>query len=191
MLLETKDEIRKIFRQKRADIPNKDRKTFDREIAKNFYANISVKPKSVIATYIPIGSEVDITLLMEMYNDEGHTICLPCVDEKDAPMVFRKYPRGTKLLKNRITSTLEPPDNFPEVTPNLVITPLVAFDSAGTRLGQGGGYYDRTLEYLTSISADFIAVGVAYSAQQTQFIRREPQDFKLDAIVTEKKVLTF
>jgi len=191
MLLETKDEIRNIFRKKRSSLSEQKRKLYSRDIARNFYSNISVKPNSVIAGYIAIGNEVDVSLLLEMYTGDGHIICLPCVDEKEQPLVFRKYAKGAKLLKNRLTGTLEPPDNFEEVTPDIVITPLVAFDSAGTRLGQGGGYYDRTFEYMTGISAGFLAVGVAFSCQQTGFIRREATDFRLDAVATEKNVLIF
>ncbi len=190
MLLETKDEIRKIFREKRAKLSDRQRKSKDRDIVKNFYANISVKPRSVIAGYIPFNSEVDISLLLEMYAEDGHIICLPCVDEKNSPMVFRKYPRGTKLIKNTLVQTLEPPENFETVTPNVIITPLVAFDSAGTRLGMGAGYYDRTFDSLSGYN-DFIAVGVAYSTQQTPYIRPDAHDFKLDAVVTEEKVLVF
>ena len=190
MLFETKDEIRKIFRDKRAKISDKQRKLKNREIVKNFYANISIKPRSIIAGYIPIGSEVDISLLLEMYEEDGHTLCLPCVDEKDAPMVFRKYRRGINLVTNKALKIKEPPEHFQEVTPNLIITPLVAFDSSGSRLGMGAGYYDRTFDYLNGFN-DFIAVGVAYACQQTEYIKREPHDFKMDAIVTEEKVQVF
>ncbi len=191
MLLETKDGLRNIFREKRSALTQKQRHLLDREIVRNFYANISVAPSSVIAGYMPIGSEADISLLLEMYTDDGHTICLPCVDEKNEPMAFRKYAFGAPLVKNKLTKTMEPPAHFEEVEPDIIITPLVAFDAAGTRLGQGGGYYDRTFEHLRNMSAGFLAVGVGYSAQQAQFIRRDEHDFKLDAVVTEKKVLTF
>jgi len=190
MLIETKDEIRRIFRDKRASLSEKHRKLKSREIVKNFYANISVKPHSIIAGYIPVGSEVDISLLLEMYEEDGHTISLPCVDERDAPMVFRRYERGAPLVNNKKFNIKEPPGNFEEVMPNLIITPLVAFDSAGSRLGQGKGYYDRTFDYMNGFN-DFITVGVAFAIQQTEFIRRDAHDFKMDAIVTEERVLIF
>jgi 5-formyltetrahydrofolate cyclo-ligase len=190
MLFETKDEIRNIFREKRTKISDRARKLKNRDITKNFYANISIKPKSVIAGYIPFGSEVDISLLLEMYEDDGHTLCLPCVDEKDSPMVFRKYKKGVELVTNKNLKIQEPPEHFEEVIPNLIITPLVAFDSSGSRLGMGAGYYDRTFDYLNGFN-DFIAVGVAFAVQQTEYIKRETHDFKMDAVVTEEKVLVF
>ncbi len=190
MLLETKDEIRKIFRQKRAEISDKQRKLKNREIAKNLYANVSIKPKSVIAGYIAMPSEVDVSLLIEMYEEDGHIICLPCIERENEPLVFRKYKRGAPLLLNKKFGTKEPPDNFEEVQPNLIITPLVAFDAAGTRLGMGKGFYDRTFESMAGIH-DFIAVGASYACQQTPYLRPHPHDFKLDAVVTEKKVFVF
>lgn len=191
MLLETKDEIRKIFRQKRAEISEKDRPLKNREIVRNIFANISLKPKSVIAFYLPMKTEVDLSLLMEMYTETGHTICLPCVEEKDAPMIFRKYAKGVELVNNPLTKIQEPHKKYPIVEPNVIITPLVAFDSAGTRLGMGGGYYDRTFEHLADISAEFLAVGAAYDCQQASFLRRENTDFPLDALATETRVFVF
>ncbi len=190
MLLESKDQIREIFRKKRAALNTKKQKLYSREIAKNFFANISIAPASTIAIYIPFEHEVDVTLLSELYAETGHTLCLPCVDEKDAPMVFRKYIKGTPLVKNRLVNIMEPPHNFPEVSPNVIIVPLIAFDSAGTRLGMGAGYYDRTFDYLSGFS-EFIAIGVAFSCQQTPYIKPEAHDYKLDALVTEKKVFVF
>jgi 5-formyltetrahydrofolate cyclo-ligase len=69
--------------------------------------------------------------------------------------------------------------------PDLVITPLLAFDLFGGRLGQGGGYYDRTLEALRA-RKPVVALGLAYAGQQIARAPVEPHDQTLDAILTEK-----
>jgi 5-formyltetrahydrofolate cyclo-ligase len=66
--------------------------------------------------------------------------------------------------------------------------PLVAFHRNGHRLGNGGGYYDRTLARLRSLRKVF-AVGFAYAGQETQDLPLEPTDARLDAIVTEREVI--
>lgn len=72
--------------------------------------------------------------------------------------------------------------------PEILIVPLVAFDSAGNRLGYGGGFYDRTLEMLRARRAT-LAIGFAYAAQQADALPLEPTDQPLDMIVTEAGVI--
>ena len=191
MLFASKQEIRKSYLQKRAALLPKDAKKLSNEICKNFYANISVKKRSIIAGYISERNEVDIQILLDLYAEDGHEISLPCVSEKDQPMTFRKYKKCAELVTNNQFKFKQPPSNFPEVIPDVIIVPLVSFDSAGSRIGMGAGFYDRTLQDFLDKSYEFIAVGVAYSMQQTQYIKPETFDFKLDSIVTEKKVFVF
>jgi 5-formyltetrahydrofolate cyclo-ligase len=190
MVLESKNELRSIFLQKRAVLSDKDRKLKSREIVRKFYSNISLQPKSVIAGYFSYNNEVDIALLMELYAETGHQICYPAIEEKNAPMIFREFNKGVAPVKNNFLNFYEPPETCKEVIPNVIITPLVAFDSAGNRLGQGSGYYDRTMDYLSGVT-DFIAVGVSFACQQAQFIKPGIFDYRLDATVTEEKVFIF
>ena len=62
---------------------------------------------------------------------------------------------------------------------------MLAFDRAGGRLGYGGGYYDRTLDYWRA-RKPVLAVGVAYAAQQIDAVPRGEHDQELDWIVTEE-----
>jgi 5-formyltetrahydrofolate cyclo-ligase len=66
-----------------------------------------------------------------------------------------------------------------------VICPLLAFDRRGGRLGQGGGFYDRTLANLRACKPVF-ALGLAYAGQEVDGLLIEPHDERLDAILTEK-----
>ena len=77
-----------------------------------------------------------------------------------------------------------PPPEAPEATPRLVICPLLAFDRAGGRLGQGGGHYDRTLAVLRAQGPVFV-LGRAYAGQEVAALDLEPHDQRLDAILTE------
>ncbi|HJN24398.1 MAG TPA: 5-formyltetrahydrofolate cyclo-ligase, partial [Rhodospirillales bacterium] len=66
------------------------------------------------------------------------------------------------------------------------LTPLLAFDDARYRLGQGGGFYDRTLEKLKNREGGVLSIGVAFSAQRIEAVPRDRYDQQLDMIVTEK-----
>jgi len=65
-----------------------------------------------------------------------------------------------------------------------VLTPLLAFDRDGHRLGYGGGFYDRTLDKLRR-DGDVTAIGVAFAAQRVGAIPRAGHDQCLDAVLTE------
>ncbi len=182
-----KIQLRKKYREARNLLPENKRKLLSREICRNFFANIKVPRNSVIAGYIASESEVDISLLLDLFAEENHKICMPCVLAENKPMVFREYKKGVNLIKNKKYNFLELPENLPEIQPYLIITPLVAFDTAKNRIGQGGGFYDRTFEMLQDY-AEFLAIGVAFECQKAPFIISENKDYKLDAIVTEKQV---
>jgi len=72
--------------------------------------------------------------------------------------------------------------------PDLVLMPLLGFDDQGTRLGYGGGYYDRTLSVLPKKP---LLVGLAFAAQELPHIPREAHDIPLDMIVTENGMRAF
>jgi 5-formyltetrahydrofolate cyclo-ligase len=99
------------------------------------------------------------------------------------PLIFREWRPGD-VLEDAPFGTRIPSDAAKELTPEIVIVPLLAFDSEGYRLGYGGGYYDRTLDLLRR-KGDCIAVGFAYSGQEWAGVPRERHDERLDWIVTE------
>ena len=69
--------------------------------------------------------------------------------------------------------------------PDLVIVPLLAFDANGWRLGQGAGYYDRTLASLRA-RGPVVAIGIAYAAQRFDAVPHGPYDQRMDWLLTER-----
>ncbi len=61
--------------------------------------------------------------------------------------------------------------------------PLLAVDRRGTRLGQGGGHYDRTLATLRA-AGPVLAVGMAWDCQLVDALPTDPWDEPLDALAT-------
>jgi 5-formyltetrahydrofolate cyclo-ligase len=143
-------------------------------------------PFSVIAGYHAIGSELNPWPGLRRLSAQGAptaTIVLPVAVEAGAPMLFRAWD-ADQPLKPDAARIPSPTEAAQSLTPQLVIAPVLAFDSDGYRLGQGGGYYDRTLEALRAQGPVF-AIGLAYAGQQIDRVPREPHDQPLDAIVTE------
>jgi 5-formyltetrahydrofolate cyclo-ligase len=134
----------------------------------------------LVAVYRAIGSELDADALSMVLAKQGRQLCLPVVIERDAPMVFRRWSPGEPLELDAAGV----PAPFPlagAVIPDLIITPLLAFDESGARLGQGGGYYDRTFAALP----DALRIGLAYAGQEIENLPLEPHDIRLHGVLTE------
>ena len=138
----------------------------------------------VVAGYRAHGAEIDPWLLIQAFAKAGARIALPAAVSLDAPLVFRAYADGDALASDA-AGVPSPIAEAAILEPDLVITPLLAFDNRGARMGQGGGHYDRTLAALRARSPVFV-LGLAYAAQQVARIPAEPHDQPLDAILTEK-----
>jgi 5-formyltetrahydrofolate cyclo-ligase len=112
---------------------------------------------------------------------------LPVAVDKDAPLRFRIWKPGQRLVPDAV-GVPAPPPSAEEVLPNLVVAPLLAFDRRGGRLGQGGGHYDRTLQNLRRQRAVFV-LGLGFSGQEIDKAPMGPHDQRLDAILTEAEYI--
>lgn len=137
----------------------------------------------VIAGYMAQNSEVELGPLMAALSGKGATLALPVVTALDAPLEFRAWTPGAALIEGSYGVPI-PDAGSSEVKPDVVLVPLLAFDGDGHRLGQGGGFYDRTLASLRR-DGDVFAVGVAFAAQMVDAIPGEPHDQRLDVVITE------
>lgn len=140
----------------------------------------------VVALYHAIGAEMPTQALAQSLLDQGRTLCLPVVVARDQPMAFRVWTPGDPL-EDDMAGCPAPLDLNSEVVPDLVITPLVAFDAHGYRLGQGGGHYDRTLAVLPQA----IRVGLAFAAQEVEPLPTEAHDIRLHGVLTENGYRAF
>lgn len=145
---------------------------------------------SSVASYLSCDGEISLTPAIEYLLGQQQLVTLPVIGSQAGQMQFCKWSEGQPLTKNRF-GILEPEPN--EVVPldahSLILTPLVAFDNQGNRIGMGGGYYDRFLSTGIPLSDRPLVVGVAYAFQQLDRITAEEWDAKMDAVVTDKEVI--
>ena len=140
----------------------------------------------VVALYRAIGSELDADALALALKRAGRRLCLPVVLERDAPMVFRAWSPGEPLELD--AAGCPAPLPLAEVVePDLIVTPLLAFDAFGGRLGQGGGYYDRTF----AARPGAIRIGFAYAGQAVERLALEAHDIRLHGVLTETGYTAF
>lgn len=155
--------------------------------ARNFFAAIAPDPAAIVALYYPIHHELDTEPLAAELTTRQMQIALPVVERKNAPLIFRAYAPGDRLIAGAY-GAMTPAGDAPLVRPDIVVAPLVAFTRDGGRLGYGGGYYDRTLAALREDGA-VLAVGYAFAAQEVDALPLEPLDQRLDWIVTEREAI--
>jgi 5-formyltetrahydrofolate cyclo-ligase len=140
------------------------------------------QPPAWISGFLPIGEELDPTPLMLRLAGVGYGLCLPVMEAKGKPLLFRQWSPGDPL--EEVTWGIrEPRASAPLVEPDVLLSPLLAFDRAGYRLGYGGGFYDRTLERLRSIKP-VVAIGLALDEQRVDAVPHADYDERLDWVLT-------
>jgi 5-formyltetrahydrofolate cyclo-ligase len=95
--------------------------------------------------------------------------------------------RGDETLSADAFGVPSPPASGEELRPQLILTPLLAFDRAGRRLGQGGGHYDRIISLYRAHGA--IAVGLAYAEQEMKAVPAGDHDALLDWVITPRQAI--
>jgi 5-formyltetrahydrofolate cyclo-ligase len=139
-----------------------------------------------IALYRALDGEIDLTTLwIHAINDKK--LCYMPVIQPNKQLYFVQTEPGDPTQLNHFKIQEPKLTNAQSIALNqldLMIMPVVAFDDQGTRIGHGGGYYDRTL----ARQRPHCLLGAAYSFQRQPHLTREPWDIPMDGIVTENGV---
>jgi 5-formyltetrahydrofolate cyclo-ligase len=146
------------------------------------------KPSHVIAGYLPVKGEISVTGALVSLAASRHVIVLPRVIPKQKELLFHRWSEGDELTSD-IYGIPTPREGQDEITPDILIVPLLAFDRGGHRLGYGAGYYDITLAVLRRRKS-VTAIGAAFALQEEAGLPKEPHDEPLDIIVTENEIIT-
>ena len=183
----SKSELRNELRDRRAELARV-HPDFAREAAAHVAA-LKIADGATVGAYVAIRDEADPHLILKKLTLQSCTLAFPRVVAKDEPLVFHRWKPGENLQRGAY-GIPEPSKDWPLAYPKILLVPLLAFDRAGHRLGYGGGFYDRTLDFLRANST-VRAIGVAYAGQEVDELPREAHDHPLDAVITEQGVREF
>jgi len=147
-------------------------------------AGLSDRP-GIVSGFIPYKSEITTMPMLNRLRQHGWQTCLPIVVAAEEPLIFRAWAPGEPLVPG-VWDIPIPLATAPEVMPDVLLVPMLAFDRKGYRLGYGGGFYDRTLEKLRTLKP-VVAIGVAYHAQLVDEVPTGLHDAPLDYVMTEQE----
>lgn len=143
-----------------------------------------------VALFLSFDGELNTTPLIQSLWQAGKNVYLPVLHPfSPGNLLFLRYTPQSNLVTNRL-KILEPKLDVRDVLPlnklDVLVTPLVAFDETGQRLGMGGGFYDRTLQNWQQHG--FYPVGLAHDCQQVETLPVEQWDIPLPAVVTPSRL---
>jgi len=182
------------MRERRRAMDKSARRRMAQALARHLGACLRVRRARRIACYLCNDGEMDLGPAMDLLRSSGAKLLLPTL--RGDGLWFLPYDRETPLAPNRFG--IPEPDVAAHARCrardlDLVLMPLVAFDTAGNRLGMGGGFYDRTFSYLQTrkIWKKPLLLGIAYEFQHLDSLTTRPWDIPLQGVATEKCVHRF
>lgn len=143
----------------------------------------------VIAGYHAVNGELDVLPALTQLASGGYQTALPCVQAGSKRLIFKAWQAGDALVAGAY-NIQQPAARAPELTPDILLVPLVAMDRHKNRLGYGGGYYDVTIAQLRQVSPALLAIGIGYDFQRLDTLPSEPHDAPLDALLTPSGMLS-
>lgn len=185
----TKQQIRQQIRQRRRVLTPEQQTQFALQAADRMMAYTPVLLAQTVAVFLSFDGELDTRPLIDQLWRAGKRVYLPVLHPfSPGNLLFLHYHPSSDLVVNRL-KIREPKLDVRDVLPlsrlDVLVTPLVAFDAAGQRLGMGGGFYDRTLQNWRRHRLQ--PVGYAHDCQQVDALPTEQWDIPLPAVITPSK----
>lgn len=185
----TRQQIRQQIRQRRRALTPEQQTQFALQAADRMMAYPPVLLAQTVAVFLSFDGELDTRPLIDQLWRAGKRVYLPVLHPfSPGNLLFLHYHPSSDLVVNRL-NIREPKLDVRDVLPlsqlDVLVTPLVAFDAAGQRLGTGGGFYDRTLQNWRQHRLQ--PVGYAHDCQQVDALPTEQWDIPLPAVITPSK----
>ncbi|WP_068545673.1 5-formyltetrahydrofolate cyclo-ligase [Thalassotalea crassostreae] len=181
--------LRKLVRSRRQQMSPAEQLQASQSIKLVLSKHPQIIKAKTIALYLANDGELDLAEFIHWCWQQNKQLYLPVLHPFSAGhLLFLNYQADTKMQQNKYGIS-EPKLDVTKVLPvsqlDVLLTPLVAFDSAGNRMGMGGGYYDRTLaQWHQQHASKPFPIGVAHSCQQVDKIPVEQWDIAIPEILT-------
>jgi len=178
--------LRERMRRARAAIPPERRILLAGRIEAHLFALPQIARARTVVLFYSFGTEVPTAEMLERLTVEGHRLLLPYLTDAGGMEAAEVLP-GHSLVRSAYGP--KEPLHRVAVDPaevDVVVTPGLAFDRTGHRLGYGGGYYDR---YLGRLEPHAVRVGIGFAVQLVPEVPSGPGDQRVDLVVTDEDVV--
>ena len=180
--------LRQEIKSRLTEMTSKERVAASKAICRLIVDSQPFHDAAVVMVYLPLPHEVDTTPLILYAWQQGKTVAVPKVSWQQRHMIpVELTSLETDFHTDKMglrTPTNGTPVPFEDI--DLVVTPGLAFDTSGNRLGRGGGYYDR---FFAGHDISAARWAVAFSTQLYPAVPHEDTDQRVDAIVTENEII--
>jgi 5-formyltetrahydrofolate cyclo-ligase len=184
-----KRKLRESMQQKRMHLPHAAMLSASQSIARHFADHPVLAFAASFAGYRAMRGELDVMEIFKVMERYAKQTALPYVTPEKT-LVYRQWKLNDPLMRHALGME-EPLPEAPEIIPEIILVPLLAFDGEGYRLGYGGGYYDRTIEIMRELPKPPLFFGVGFSMQEVDLVPTNAQDAPLDGVITELGVSMF
>ena len=195
MSADSRTALRRRIRKQRRALSAERRLAAQRQAARRLRRLSPLWRARSVAVYLAADGEADPAAIAAEALARGRRVYAPVLHGET--LRFARLTEDTPLRRNRF-GILEPAKPAPAdcIDPrrlDVVIAPLVAFDDSGTRVGMGGGFYDRCFSFLKERTRWFRPrlIGLAHEFQRMGTLSRSPWDIPLWAAVTERGIYRF
>ena len=186
-----KKSLRKQVMTLRSQFPTSERAEAERIIFDLVTQLPEFQTAITISSFVSFGDEISMTRLNSYILSLNKTLVLPYIDPKTKTMLFYKVDDLSALVQNTF-GILEPNPSIHRLVDynaiDCVLTPGVAFDAHGYRLGYGGGFYDR---FFSQIEKTIPKIGIAFELQKVSTLPVESYDHPIHKLITEKGIVSF
>lgn len=187
-----KKRLRQNFKTRRLAISAAERMQTAEAVARQLTVLPEWQSANYVAGYWAMQGEVPLHIV-QMKVQSPSIWCLPII-QRDLSLKFAPWRSGDALVSNPFgipEPDISPTSTLAPEAISIVLLPLLAYTRNGTRLGMGGGYYDRSFAFRHHGAAPPLLIGVAYSAQEADSLPAVDWDIKLDLLINEQEVLRF
>lgn len=189
----TKQELRKLYRQKRTALSEAEYGQLNFQLYQNFFSTIDLSFVHVLHTFLPIveKKEVDTWLILDRVRREFPHIRISIPKVNSQTGVFDSfYFEGLHQLALNEWGIQEPKQGIPTEPEkvDLVLIPLLAYDKDGHRVGYGKGFYDK---FLSTCRSDCKKIGLSLFDAEETISDANQLDIKLDLCITPAQAIQF
>lgn len=182
-----KQEMRRTILKELALTPGPD----PSDVASAICALAEYRKAETVLAYVPLKSEVDVSLFIDRALEDGKTVTFPDMEPGVFNVADRNWRLHLKTLGNRTQTTegcpvlnIKSRNGIVSSTKGIILVPGLAFTEFGTRLGRGAGYYDQLLALMAQSGfADFTSIGICRKSQLVEEIPQQPHDIKVSMVL--------